>query len=163
MPPSIWMSFLQAVAGAKAIGRNGLIVTTNDLGPDTAIYVARGEILAIGAQLPYDLGVAEANAAAFALLGKKVPPYISLPAVPVRKANLITALELVTKRPVPEEIRMICAVVVEDHFRCEAAVGAGVAVELFSNPLSKPASWNLRRGKIWLSQAIRVQPLRRVN
>ena len=52
-----------------------------DLGPDTALYVARGDILAIGAQLPYDLGVAEAKAAALALLGKPVPPYISLPAL----------------------------------------------------------------------------------
>ena len=99
---------MQAVAAAKALGRSDLVVTTNDLGPDTAIYVARGEILAIGAQLPYDLGVAEANAAAFALLGKSVPPYISLPAVRVKKANLLSALERVTKRPIPEEIRRLC-------------------------------------------------------
>ena len=99
---------MQAVAAAKALGRHDVIVTTNDLGPDTAMYVARGEILAIGAQLPYDLGVAEANAAAFALLGKNVPPYISLPALRVKKANLLSALELVTKRPVPDEVRKAC-------------------------------------------------------
>lgn len=46
---------MQAVAAAKAMGRQ-IVVTTNDLGPDTAMYVARGEIHAIGAQLPYDLG-----------------------------------------------------------------------------------------------------------
>jgi ribose transport system substrate-binding protein len=85
------------------------VVTTNDLGPDSAMYVARGEILAIGAQLPYDLGIAEANAAAFALLGKPVPPYISLPALRVKKANLISALELVTKRPAPEDVKRACA------------------------------------------------------
>ncbi|MCD6075431.1 MAG: hypothetical protein K0Q70_2314, partial [Rhodospirillales bacterium] len=79
------------------------------LGPDSAMYVARGEILAIGAQLPYDLGIAEANAAAFALLGKPVPPYISLPALRVKKANLISALELVTKRPAPEDVKRACA------------------------------------------------------
>ena len=100
---------MQAVAGAKAIGRNDLVVTTNDLGPDTAMYVARGEILAIGAQLPYDLGVAEANAAAFALLGKPVPPYISLPSLRVKKANLLSALEVVTKRPSPEAVKKACA------------------------------------------------------
>jgi ribose transport system substrate-binding protein len=100
---------MQAVAGAKAIGRSDVVITTNDLGPDTAMYVARGEILAIGAQLPYDLGVAEARAAAFALLGKKVPPYISLPALRVKKANLISALQLVTKQPVPEEVSGACA------------------------------------------------------
>jgi ribose transport system substrate-binding protein len=73
------------------------------------MYVARGEILAIGAQLPYDLGVAEANAAALALLGRPVPPYISLPALRVKKANLLSALELVTKRPPPEAVKEACA------------------------------------------------------
>jgi ribose transport system substrate-binding protein len=99
---------MQAVAAAKAIGRHDLVVTTNDLGPDTALYVARGEILAIGAQLPYDLGVAEAKAAAMALLGRPVPPYISLPALRVKKANLVPALELVTKRPVPQLVKDAC-------------------------------------------------------
>lgn len=100
---------MQAAAAAKAIGRSDVVITTNDLGPDTAMYVARGEILAIGAQLPYDLGVAEANAAAFALLGKKVPPYISLPALRVKKENLLSALELVTKRPAPQQVIDACA------------------------------------------------------
>lgn len=100
---------MQAVAAAKAIGRSDVVITTNDLGSDTAMYVARGEILAIGAQLPYDLGVAEANAAAFALLGKAVPPYISLPALRVKKANLLSALELVTKRPAPQPVIDACA------------------------------------------------------
>jgi ribose transport system substrate-binding protein len=99
---------MQAVAAARAIGRSDVVVTTVDLGPDTALYVARGEILAVGAQLPYDLGIAEANAAAFALLGKPVPPYISLPALRVKKANLFSALELVTKRPVPQPVRDAC-------------------------------------------------------
>ena len=99
---------MQAVAAAKALGRRDLVVTTNDLGSDTALYVARGEIYAIGAQLPYDLGVAEANAAAMALLGKPVPPYISLPALRVKRANLIPALELVTKRPAPPQLRDLC-------------------------------------------------------
>jgi ribose transport system substrate-binding protein len=99
---------MQAVAAAKALGRHDLVVTTVDLGPDTALYVGRGEILALGAQLPYDLGVAEAKAAALALLGKPVPPYISLPALRVKKANLIPALELVTKRPAPQLVKDAC-------------------------------------------------------
>jgi ribose transport system substrate-binding protein len=99
---------MQAVAAAKALGRTDVVITTNDLGPDTALYVARGEILAIGAQLPYDLGVAEANAAAFALLGKAVPPYISLPALRVKKENLLSALQLVTKQPPPDILKSTC-------------------------------------------------------
>jgi ribose transport system substrate-binding protein len=104
---------MQASAAARAIGRSDVVITTNDLGPDTALYVARGEILAIGAQLPYDLGVAEANAAAYALLGKPVPPYISLPALRVKKENLLSALRLVTKQPAPEEVMRLCANVCE--------------------------------------------------
>jgi ribose transport system substrate-binding protein len=99
---------MQAVAAAKALGRHDLVVTTVDLGPDTALHVERGEILAVGAQLPYDLGVAEANAAALALLGKPVPPYISLPALRVKKVNVIPALELVTKRPAPQQVKDAC-------------------------------------------------------
>lgn len=98
---------MQAVAAAKAAGRQ-ITITTNDLGPDTALYVARGEIKALGAQLPYDLGVAEAKAAALSLLGKPVPPYISLPGLRVRKENLLSALVRVTKRPAPDEIREAC-------------------------------------------------------
>jgi len=100
---------MQAVAAAKALGRDDIVVTTNDLGPDTALYVARGQILAIGAQLPYDLGTAEANAALRALLGKPVAPYISIAALGVKQGNLIPALELVTKRSTPPEIIEACA------------------------------------------------------
>ena len=100
---------MQAAAAARTIGRQDVVITTNDLGPDTAIHVARGDIYAIGAQLPYDLGVAEAKAAAMALLNKKVPPYISLPALRVKKENLISALELVTKRPAPDAVKNACA------------------------------------------------------
>lgn len=99
---------MQAVAAAKSVGRDDVVVTTNDLGTDTALYVARGEIHAVGAQLPYDLGIAEAKAGALALLGKPVPPYISLPALRVKKANLLSALELVTKQPAPDVVRKAC-------------------------------------------------------
>jgi len=99
---------MQAIAGAKALGRDDLVVTTNDLGPDSALYVARDEIIAIGAQLPYDLGIAEAKAAALALLGKPVPPYISLPSLRVEKVNLLSALKAVTKQDVPADVVEAC-------------------------------------------------------
>lgn len=100
---------MQAIAGAKAAGREDVVVTTNDLGPDTALYVARGQIQAIGAQLPYDLGVAEANAALYALSGKEVAPYISIAALGVKQSNLLSALETVTKRSPPPEVIEACA------------------------------------------------------
>ena len=97
----------QVVAAAKTLGRD-LIITTNDIAQDSALNVARGEILAIGAQQPYDQGVAEAKAAAYALLGKDVPPYISVPTLRVKKANLLSALEQVTKEPAPASVVELC-------------------------------------------------------
>ncbi|MDP3960197.1 MAG: substrate-binding domain-containing protein [Pseudorhodobacter sp.] len=97
----------QVVAAAKTLGRE-LIVTTNDIAQDSALNVARGEILAIGAQQPYDQGVAEAKAAAYALLGKEVPPYISVPTLRVKKVNLLSALAQVTKEPAPASVVELC-------------------------------------------------------
>jgi ribose transport system substrate-binding protein len=99
---------MQAIAAAQALGRQDIVVTTNDLGPDSALYVARGQIHAIGAQMPYDLGVAEANAALYALLGKPVAPYISIAALGVKQSNLLSALEMVTKRSPPPEVAAAC-------------------------------------------------------
>ena len=70
------------------VGRN-LIITTNDLAADSAVNVARGEFLAVGAQQPYDQGVAEAKVAALALLGKETPPYVSVPTLRVKKIDLL--------------------------------------------------------------------------
>lgn len=100
---------MQAIAGAESIGRTDLVVTTNDLGPDSALYVARDQIIAIGAQLPYDLGIAEAQAGAAALLGKDVPPYVSLPSLRVKKVNLLSALKQVTKQDAPADVIEACA------------------------------------------------------
>lgn len=97
----------QVVAAAKTLGRK-LIITTNDLAQDSALNVARGEFLAIGSQQPYDQGVAEANAAAYALLGKKVPPYISVPTLRVKKENLLSALVQVTKEQPPASVIKLC-------------------------------------------------------
>jgi ribose transport system substrate-binding protein len=98
----------QVVAAAKALGRK-IVVTTNDLAADSAINVARGEILAIGAQRPYDQGVAEAKSAAYALLGKEVPPYIEVPTLRVKKINLLSALKEVTKEDPPQSVLSVAA------------------------------------------------------
>ncbi len=98
----------QVVAAAKTLGRK-LIITTNDLAQDSALNVARGEFLAVGSQQPYDQGVAEANAAAYAMLGKTVPPYISVPTLRVKKINLLSSLKQVTKEEPPASVLKICA------------------------------------------------------
>lgn len=97
----------QVVAAAKTLGRS-IVVTTNDLAQDSALNVARGDFLAVGAQRPYDQGVAEAKAAALGLLGKAVPPYVEVPTLRVKKLNLISALELVTKEPAPKSVIDLC-------------------------------------------------------
>jgi ribose transport system substrate-binding protein len=97
----------QVVAAAKTLGRK-IVVTTNDLAADSALNVARGEFLAVGAQRPYDQGVAEANSAAYALLGLEVPPYISVATLRVKKIDLLSALKDVTKEEPPASVLKIC-------------------------------------------------------
>ncbi|MEV8641692.1 substrate-binding domain-containing protein [Mesorhizobium ciceri] len=97
----------QVVAAAKTLGRD-IVVTTNDIAADSALNVARGEFLAVGAQRPYDQGVAEAKAAALALLGHNVPPYISVPTLRVKKLDLLSALKEVTKEDAPASVVKIC-------------------------------------------------------
>ena len=98
---------IQAANAAKTLGRDVLVATV-DLGEDSAVAVATGEIYAIGAQRPYLQGKAEAKAAAAALLGKDVPPYISVAALRVMKINLLSALQEVTQEPPPESVMKAC-------------------------------------------------------
>jgi len=93
------------VSAAKAAGRNDLVVTTIDLGNNAARDIAaKGIIKGLGAQLPYDQGVAEAILAAYALLGKDAPAYVAVPALPVTHNNILEAYEQVYHVKAPEEI-----------------------------------------------------------
>ena len=97
----------QVVAAAKALGRK-IVITTNDIAEDSALYVARGDFYAVGAQRPYDQGVSEAKSAALALLGEKVPPYLSVPTLRVKKIDLLSALKSVTKEDPPASVIKVC-------------------------------------------------------
>ncbi|OZM78014.1 sugar ABC transporter substrate-binding protein [Pseudonocardia sp. MH-G8] len=80
------------IAAARSIDRQDLVITTEDLGPNVAIALASGELVAgLGAQRPYDQGVTEATLAAYALLGKQAPPYVALDALPVTQDNVLDA------------------------------------------------------------------------
>ncbi|MGY9013034.1 MAG: hypothetical protein ACKVLN_12810, partial [Rhodobacterales bacterium] len=59
-------------------------------------------------QRPYLQGLSEAKAAAAALLGKEVPPYISVAALPVMKLNLLSALQDVTQKAPPSSVVKSC-------------------------------------------------------
>jgi len=95
-----------AMAAARNAGRNDLVITTIDLGTTVALEIARdGLIKGLGAQLPYDQGVAEAILAGYALLGKEAPPYVAVPALPVTKDNILEAWETVYHSQTPDAIR----------------------------------------------------------
>jgi ribose transport system substrate-binding protein len=99
---------IQAANAAKTLGRDVLVATV-DLGEDSAVAVANGELFSIGAQRPYLQGMAEAKAAAAALLGKEVPPYLSVAALKVMKINLLSALQEVTQQEPPASVIEACA------------------------------------------------------
>jgi ribose transport system substrate-binding protein len=93
------------IASAKSIGKNDLIITTVDLGLNTARMIAEdGFIRGTTTARSYDQGVAEAMAAAYALLGKQAPSYICPPALPVVKSNVLEAFKTAYHKDAPKEI-----------------------------------------------------------
>jgi ribose transport system substrate-binding protein len=94
------------MAAARASGRGDLKIATEDLGTNVAIALAKNElVVGLGAQVPYDQGVAEANAAASAVLGKKVAPYVALSALPVTHDNVLDAWKQVYHTDPPEDLQ----------------------------------------------------------
>lgn len=94
------------VAAAIAAGRNDLVITTIDLGNNVARMIAEGGMVkGLGAQLPYDQGVAEATLAAYALLGKEAPAYVAVPALAVTYDNILEAYKTVYHMDAPDDIK----------------------------------------------------------
>lgn len=81
-------------------------ITTIDLGNDVAIELALGDLVkGVGAQQPYDLGIAEATATIMALVNEAPPPWIVIPAMSVDRANIREAYEVVWHVPAPAALR----------------------------------------------------------
>lgn len=59
-------------------------------------------IKGLGAQLPYDQGVAEAILAAYALLGKETSPYVAVPALPVNQEYILGSWKTVCHADAPK-------------------------------------------------------------
>ena len=90
------------IAAAKAAGRHDLVVTTIDLGRTVAADLAHGGVIkGVGAQRVYDQGVTEALLAGYGLLGKPAPAFVALPALPVDRASVADAWQIVYRRPNP--------------------------------------------------------------
>lgn len=95
-----------ALAAARAAGRINLVITTIDLGVNVALEIAQGGLIkGLGAQLPYQQGVAEAILAGYALLGKQAPPYVAVPALRVTRENILDAWKLVYNQVAPNIIQ----------------------------------------------------------
>jgi ribose transport system substrate-binding protein len=93
------------LSGARANGRDDLAVTTMDLGQNVAIDMAKkGLIKGLGAQRPFDQGVAEATLAGYGLLDKKAPPYVAVNALPVTPANLEQSWKTVYHQGLPPKV-----------------------------------------------------------
>jgi ribose transport system substrate-binding protein len=95
-----------ALAAARTSGNGKLVITTIDLGTNVALEIASdGLIKGLGAQLPYDQGIAEAILGGYALLGKQAPSYVAVPALNVTKDNVLDAWKLVYHQDAPQSIQ----------------------------------------------------------
>ena len=105
----IWDSpAMQSVAALRNAGVN-VPITTIDLGTEVAVEMGSGGyIKAVGAQEPYKQGVAEATAAAHALIGNEVPAWVALPAVAVTPGNLLEKYEEIFRTEPPQEVLDAC-------------------------------------------------------
>jgi len=93
------------IASAKSAGRNDLVITTVDLGDNTARMIAQdGMIRGTSTPRSYDQGLGEAMAAAYTLLGKQVPSYICPPTLPVMKANVLEAYKVAYHKDAPTAV-----------------------------------------------------------
>ncbi|WP_020619775.1 substrate-binding domain-containing protein [Paenibacillus daejeonensis] len=94
------------MAAARTAGRNDLIVTTVDLGTNVAIsIVSDGIVQGLGAQLPYDQGVAQAILAGYALLDKEAPAYVASPAIKVTRENVLESWKLIYGTDAPSTVQ----------------------------------------------------------
>lgn len=94
------------MAAARTAGSTDLVVTTVDLGTNVAISIASdGIVKGLGAQLPYDQGVAQAILAGYGLLGKEAPAYIASPAIKVTKENVLDSWKLIYGTDAPATVK----------------------------------------------------------
>jgi ribose transport system substrate-binding protein len=94
------------VSALRANGRDDIVVTTIDLGNNVArMIAANGIVKGLGAQRPYDQGVAEALLVGYALIGKKAPGYVALPALKVTHQNVLQAYNDIYHVDAPADIK----------------------------------------------------------
>jgi len=104
---AIWDQPAEGVlAAARKAEKNDLVITTVDLGTNVAIQIASGgNVKGLGAQLPYENGVAQAIIAGYSLLGKEVAPFYVVPAIKVTKENVLKVWKLAYRQDAPDAIQ----------------------------------------------------------
>ena len=97
------------MAAARESGRTDIKIATEDLGTNVAIALAKNElIVGLGAQSPFDQGVAEARLGAAALIGKTgIPTFVALGALPVTHENVLDAWKQVYHVDAPASISSV--------------------------------------------------------
>lgn len=102
---AVWDEPAMRAVGVLRSRSRLLPMTTIDLGNAVAIELAGGEVLkGIGAQQPYDQGVAVAMATIMALVGGQPPPWIALPGLAVTQDDVIETYQVVWHSPAPAEL-----------------------------------------------------------
>lgn len=97
------------MAAARESGRTDLKIATEDLGTNVAIALAKNEfIVGLGAQSPFDQGVAEARLGAASLIGKTdIPIFVAVGALPVTHENVLEAWKQVYHVDAPDSITSV--------------------------------------------------------
>lgn len=99
---------MDTLSAMRAQGIN-IPVTTIDLGLQAAIEIASGGPLkGLGAQRPYDQGVAEAMALMNAMIGNETPAWVGVKSLTVIQSNLLEAYKEVWKSEAPKEVLDAC-------------------------------------------------------
>lgn len=104
---AVWDTPAEGVLAAlRAAGNTTTVIATEDLGANVAISLAKGgPVVAVGAQRPFDMGVAEAKLAAYGLLNKAAPAFVAVPGFPVDHGNVLQAWRVVYSAAPSEALR----------------------------------------------------------
>ena len=93
------------LAALRALGNTRTKLVTLDLSEPLALDMARGgSTFALVADRPYELGRAMATSAAYGLLGKRAPAFVTGPAMTVTKENLVQGYRQSLRRDAPASI-----------------------------------------------------------
>lgn len=107
---AVWDGPAQGVISALRSQGRKIPVTTIDLGDQAATDIATGEFLkGLGAQRPYDQGVAEARALMLSMIDKDVPDWIGVPSLAVIQNNLRQGYQDAWKKEPPAAVEDACA------------------------------------------------------